>query len=174
VSPIGDAVGAPEHRAPSARGRARGHTRCTACDACRVARQIEPEDDARDKESTMPKFVEMDPEVTLSTQMEEMSGPVILINTLTANADEIAPLLRAWTADASWMKRQPGFISAQLHRGIGESCVFLTYAVWESSAHFRRAFTHPEFRSHLGQYPPSTVVSPHLFQKLAIPGICVD
>jgi heme-degrading monooxygenase HmoA len=122
----------------------------------------------------MPTFREMDQQVTLSAQMEEISGPVILINTFVVSADEIAPLLRAWTADASWMKRQPGFISAQLHRGIGESCVFLNYAVWESSEHFRRAFTHPEFRSHLREYPPSTVVSPHLFQKLAIPGICVD
>ena len=46
--------------------------------------------------------------------------------------------------------------------------------VWESSEHFKRAFSHPEFRSHLGHYPASTRVSPHLFQKLAMPGICVS
>jgi hypothetical protein len=53
------------------------------------------------------------------------------------------------------------------------SRVFLNYAVWESCEHFKQAFTHPEFRSHLAHYPPSTVASPHLFQKLAIPGVCV-
>jgi heme-degrading monooxygenase HmoA len=121
----------------------------------------------------MPTFVEMDEQTTLSAQIEQNVGPVILIDTFRVNADEAGQLLKAWAADAAWMKQQPGFISTQLHRGIGASCVFLNYAVWESSDHFKRAFTHPEFRSHLGQYPPSTVVSPHLFQKLAIPGVCV-
>ena len=121
----------------------------------------------------MPTFVEMDERATLSAQIEEKVGPVVLINTFTVNADEAAQLLKAWAADAAWMRQQPGFISTQLHRGIGGSCVFLNYAVWESSEHFKRAFTHPEFRSHLVHYPPSTVASPHLFEKLAIPGICV-
>jgi heme-degrading monooxygenase HmoA len=122
----------------------------------------------------MPTIVEMDERVTLSAQIEEKLGPVVLVNTLTAEPDEVAQLLEAWTADAAWMKQQPGFISTQLHRGIGGSRVFLNYAVWESSEHFKRAFTHPEFRSHLGRYPASSRVSPHLFQKLAIPGICVS
>jgi heme-degrading monooxygenase HmoA len=125
------------------------------------------------REAIMPTFVEMDEQTTLSAQIEEKVGPVILINTFTVNAHEAAQLLKAWAADAAWMKQQPGFISAQLHRGIGGSSVFLNYAVWESSEDFKRAFTHPEFRSHLGHYPPSTVVSPHLFQKVAIPGVCV-
>lgn len=121
----------------------------------------------------MPTFIEMDKRATLSAQIEEKVGPVVLINTFTVNADEAAQLLRAWATDAAWMKQQPGLISTQLHRGIGGSCVFLNYAVWESSERFKRAFTHPEFRSHLVHYPPSTVASPHLFEKLAIPGICV-
>ncbi|HEU0200815.1 MAG TPA: antibiotic biosynthesis monooxygenase [Burkholderiaceae bacterium] len=41
------------------------------------------------------------------------------------------------------MKRQPGNISTQLHRGVAGSCVFLNYAAWESVDHFRAAFTHP-------------------------------
>jgi heme-degrading monooxygenase HmoA len=125
------------------------------------------------REAIMPTFVEMDEQTTLSRQIEETAGPVILINTFTVQADETAQLLTAWAADASWMKQQPGFISTQLHRGIGGSRVFLNYAVWESTEHFKRAFTNPEFRSHLGHYPASTIVSPHLFQKLAVPGICV-
>jgi heme-degrading monooxygenase HmoA len=71
------------------------------------------------------------------------------------------------------MKRQPGFISTQLHRAIGESATYLNYAVWESVAHFRAAFSHPEFRAKLTAYPASTIASPHLFQKVAIPDICV-
>jgi heme-degrading monooxygenase HmoA len=124
-------------------------------------------------ETIMATFVEMDERSTLSAQMEQEVAPVILINTFTVNADEAPQLLNAWAADAAWMRQQPGFISTQLHRGIAGSCVFLNYAVWESTEHFKRAFTHPEFRSHLAHYPASTRVSPHLFQKVAVPGICV-
>jgi Antibiotic biosynthesis monooxygenase len=70
------------------------------------------------------------------------------------------------------MKRQAGFISAQLHRGICASCVFLNYAVWESVADFKRAFNQRGFQSHLKNYPPSAVASAHLFTKVAVPGIC--
>jgi heme-degrading monooxygenase HmoA len=119
------------------------------------------------------RFVEMDERTALSAQMEHSEGPVILINTFTVNADEAPQLLQAWAADAAWMKQQPGFISTQLHRGIAGSRVFLNYAVWESTGHFKRAFTHPEFRSHLAHYPSSAVVSPHLFQRMAVPNICV-
>jgi heme-degrading monooxygenase HmoA len=121
----------------------------------------------------MPTFIEMDERTPMSAQMEQSVGPVVLINTFTVNADDAPQLLRAWATDAAWMKQQPGFISTQLHRGIAGSGVFLNYAVWESTEHFKRAFTHPEFRSHLGHYPSSVVVSPHLFQKVAVPGICV-
>jgi hypothetical protein len=37
----------------------------------------------------------------------------------------------------------------------------------------RQAFTNPEFRARLGQCPSSAVGSPHLFRKVAVPGICV-
>jgi hypothetical protein len=64
--------------------------------------------------------------------------------------------------------------TTQLHRGIGGSCVFINYAVWESTEHFKRATNNPEFQSKLTQYPASAIVSPHLFRKVAVPGICVD
>jgi heme-degrading monooxygenase HmoA len=121
----------------------------------------------------MLRFVEMDERATLSSQMEEQVAPVILINQFTVEPDEADQLVTAWAADAAWMKHQPGFISTQLHRGIGGSRVFINYAVWESTEHFKRALTNPEFRSKLGHYPPSTEASPHLFRKVAVPGICV-
>lgn len=71
------------------------------------------------------------------------------------------------------MARQPGYISTQLHRGIGGSSVFINYAVWESVDDFRRAFADPEFQAQWSNYPPSTVASPHLFQKVAVPRICL-
>ena len=121
----------------------------------------------------MPKLIEMDKNVALAAQMQEEAGPVILINTFTVDPAEADQLLKAWAADAAFMKQQPGFISTQLHRGIGGSSVFINYAVWESVEDFRRAFHAPEFQARLGDYPPSTEASPHLFRKVAVPGICV-
>ena len=71
----------------------------------------------------------------------------------------------AWAADAAIMKRQPGFISTQLHRGVAGSGAFLNYAVWELVAHFRAAFANPEFRARLGEYPENATASPHLFRR---------
>lgn len=52
--------------------------------------------------------------------------------------EETDQFLKAWTDDAAYFKRQPGFISAQLHRGIGGSGVFVNYAVWESGIHLKK------------------------------------
>ena len=121
----------------------------------------------------MVAFVEMDETVSFKAQLDDTGGPLILINKFTVKPDEAEQLVRAWADDAAWMKRQPGFISTQLHRGIAGSGVFLNYAVWESTAHFRAAFTNPEFQTKLGSYPSSTIASPHLFRKVAVSGICV-
>jgi heme-degrading monooxygenase HmoA len=114
----------------------------------------------------------LDPLVPIQQQLGETLAPVVLINVFTVDAKDVDALLDAWTHDANWMKRQPGYISTQLHRGIGGSCVFLNYALWESVAHFRQAFTHPDFMSALAAYPSSAVASPHLFAKVAVPNLC--
>ena len=96
----------------------------------------------------------------------------MLINLFTLDAADEGQFLDAWKDDAEFMKRQPGFISTQLHRAIGESPTYLNYAVWDSTETFRAAFTHPEFIAKLGAYPSSAVASPHLFQKVGVAGIC--
>jgi heme-degrading monooxygenase HmoA len=119
------------------------------------------------------RFEEMDSNTPLSKQLACVrTGPVVLINKFTVAPEDRDALVRAWADDAAYFKRQAGFISAQLHRGIGDSTVFLNYAVWESVDAFRRAFSQPEFRSRLEQYPASAVASPHLFEKVTVPGIC--
>lgn len=121
------------------------------------------------------RFEEMDSTTSLSKQLHnEHSGPVVLINKFIVALGERDALMAAWADDAAFFKQQPGFISAQLHRGIGDSGVFLNYAVWESVSAFRAAFEHPEFRRRLAQYPGSAVASPHLFEKVAVPGVCLS
>lgn len=121
----------------------------------------------------MPNFVEMDPAVPLAAQLQDEGGSVVLINTITVAPGDADALQAAWAEDAALMKAQPGFISTQLHRGIAGSGVFLNHAVWQSTAHFRAAFASPEFRARLGAYPAGASVSPHLFRKVEVPGICV-
>jgi heme-degrading monooxygenase HmoA len=82
--------------------------------------------------------------------------------------DENVPIFQQIGTEA-----QPGYISTQLHQGIAGSTVLMNYAIWESVAHFRAAFTHPDFKQALSHYPSSAVASPHLFTRLTVPNLCV-
>ena len=128
----------------------------------------------------MAKFVKMDYRVKFKDQIEEkIIGSVILINKFNVEPNKVEQFLKDWGDDAINFKQQPGFISAQLHKGIGQSSVFINYAVWESMEYYKQAinkmlFT-PESPSPLLKYDDdSLVISPHLFKKIAVPGICED
>ncbi|WP_412528569.1 antibiotic biosynthesis monooxygenase family protein [Burkholderia lata] len=120
----------------------------------------------------MPHFKPMDPAFPIQQQIAIDAEPVVLVNVFTLAAADEADFLAVWKDDAEFMKRQPGFISTQLHRALGDSPTYLNYAVWESTAAFRAAFTHPAFVAKLSAYPSSAVASPHLFQKVGVAGIC--
>jgi heme-degrading monooxygenase HmoA len=119
----------------------------------------------------------LDPKTPIFQQLNTAASPVVLVNIFHVAEVDIPALLKAWEADANWdanwMKRQPGYISTQLYRGIGGSTVFMNYALWESVAHFRAAFSHPEFKAALEHYPSTAVASPHLFTRLTVPNLCV-
>ena len=115
----------------------------------------------------------LDPAFPIERQIGLDASPVVLVNVFTLDKADEQAFLEAWRPDAEFMKRQPGFISTQLHRAIGESPTYLNYAVWESTAHFRAAFAHPDFTAKLSAYPSSAAAAPHLFQKVAVPGVCV-
>jgi len=91
----------------------------------------------------VPNLRPLDPDFPIEQQLHAAATPVVLINIFTVAQADIPALMAAWENDANRMKRQPGFISTQLHRAIGGSCVFLNYAVWESVDQFRAAFTIP-------------------------------
>jgi heme-degrading monooxygenase HmoA len=128
----------------------------------------------------MAKFVEMDERVKFKDQIEEkIDGSVILINKFNVAQGKVEQFLKDWGEDATNFKQQPGFISTQLHKGIGKSSVFINYAVWESMEHYKKAINKILFRSKsrsplLKYDDESLVISPHLFKKVAISGICVD
>ena len=116
----------------------------------------------------------MDENVTLKTQLEQDVGSVILVNKFTVKLEDIDQFLKLFATTTKMFKQQSGFISAQLHRGIGGSGTFFNYVVWESAEHFKQAFNKPQFRSSMTDLLPNAIMSPHLFKKVAVPGICVD
>lgn len=115
----------------------------------------------------------LDPNFPIERQLGVETSPVILVNLFTLDQKDEPTFLKVWQDDAALMMRQPGYISTQLHRAIGPNATYLNYAVWESTAAFRAAFGNPEFQRKLAAYPSSAVAAPHLFQKVAVAGVCV-
>ena len=115
----------------------------------------------------------LDPAFPIERQLAIDASPVVLVNLFTLDKAAEQTFLKVWADDAAFMKRQPGFISTQLLRAVGENPTYLNYAVWESTAAFRAAFGNSEFKATLATYPASAVASPHLFQTVAVSGICV-
>jgi heme-degrading monooxygenase HmoA len=104
----------------------------------------------------MVKIIEMDEDVTLNSQMKEEVGSVILLNKFTVKPEDVDQFLKLFAATTEMFKQQPGFISPQLHCGIGGSSTFFNYVIWESAKHFKRAFNRPEFRSSMADLLPNT------------------
>ena len=88
--------------------------------------------------------------------------------------EDVDEFLEVFAATSEVFKQQPGFISAQLHRGVAGSCTFVNYVVWESAEHFKQAYNRPEFQSSMADVLPNVMMSPHLFKKVAVTGICVE
>ncbi|MFD9796020.1 antibiotic biosynthesis monooxygenase family protein [Streptomyces sp. NPDC059070] len=122
----------------------------------------------------MIEFVETDESTPYVKQLQERTGPVTLVNTFTVPEERQEEFLALWRRDAAYFQRQPGFVSTQMHRGVGGSRVLVNIAVWESAAHLAAA--HAGTRVHpVGEgYPEGCTVSPHLYEKVAVDGVCGD
>jgi quinol monooxygenase YgiN len=120
----------------------------------------------------------MDNGVKFKEQTEEkgIDGNVVLINKFIVEPDNAEQFLKDWTEDAKGFQQEQGFISAHMHQGIGKSSIFLNYAVWESLEHYHNAINKRLFSSEvlspLMKYDDTLIMSPHLFKKVAVPGIC--
>ena len=86
----------------------------------------------------------LDEKFPIELQLGIEVAPVVLVNLFTLDPAAEERFLEEWKHDADFMKRQPGFISTQLHRALGSSPT----------------------------YPASIVARPHLFQKIGVAGIC--
>src|SRR5262245_44789386 len=119
------------------------------------------------------KLREMDRQVTYVEQLQHDDGPVVLINQFNLAPGDVGRFLGVWADDAAFMKQQPGFISTQLRQGTAGSTTFINVAVWESAGALGRAFGSPDVQPPAPPDPNSAVAAPHVFTKVAVPGICV-
>lgn len=102
------------------------------------------------------------------------AGPVTQVTQWKVPAASAEQLKHAWEADAVLLREQPGCISVQLHRGVGEKGVFLSYIVWRSVEHFLKAMeafaqahnTHVTYE----QYPQTSDSSTQILQIMPIGG----
>jgi heme-degrading monooxygenase HmoA len=121
------------------------------------------------------KTVEMDEKVSLTTQLQQDIGPVIQISAYKVNPEDVDQFLKTWASAAEIAKKaMPGVISAQLHRGIACSNLFVAYLVFEPTEAIRQLYKNPDFPAILASYPADIVVSPHLFKEVAVKGICIN
>ena len=122
----------------------------------------------------MLKFEEVDSRVGLEGQLaDDRDEAIVLMILFTVDPNDVEAFEAAWAEDAAFTKAQPGFISAQLHRGLGGSSTFLDLAVFESAAALGAMTRLPEFGRLRGVYPDGTTARLHLFRRVAVPGICV-
>lgn len=110
------------------------------------------------------------------SQLEMKKGPVNFINIFVLESkDKEKEFLQNWERDGNHMKKQPGMLSAQLYKGIGdEANVYVNVAVWESTEQFHRAFHDPDFKKHLIGYPVGINVYPLIATKYAMKGVCTE
>ncbi|MDX8525395.1 antibiotic biosynthesis monooxygenase family protein [Mesorhizobium sp. MSK_1335] len=121
----------------------------------------------------MTRMRSMDPNFPIERQFAVDASPIVLVNLITMGKADEQAFLDIWGREAIAMKQKPGFISTQLHRAIGDSPTYLNYAVWESTAHFRAARQNSAAPDASIAIPSSVVSAPHLFQKVALAGVCV-
>ena len=103
---------------------------------------------------------ELDQRTTYRAQLREDGGQVVLINQFDVPPEDAERFLEICADDAAFMQQQPGFVSAQLHRGTAGSGVFMNVAVWQSAAALGRAFGSPEFQARTARYPEGVVRPP--------------
>jgi quinol monooxygenase YgiN len=97
-------------------------------------------------------------------------GPVILIGTYTCAPEHKDEMMESWIKRGQMMREQPGLVSVQLHRAIGDANVLVNVAVWESLDALRAA------RKKAAEDPlisDNILSRAILVEKIAVPGVCV-
>ncbi|MES5825329.1 antibiotic biosynthesis monooxygenase family protein [Streptomyces sp. RG80] len=119
------------------------------------------------------KIQALDESTPLIKQFQSQTGPITLVNVFDVPEDLYDEFLKIWREDAAYMKGSPGCIQTQLHKGVAGSRLLVNVAVWESTEALFAAFSKPEFQQSAAKYPDGITAYPHIYEKIAVEGICV-
>ena len=122
----------------------------------------------------MVEIEEMDKRRTLDKQLEEDVGPVLLINKFNLDPQDVNQFLKAWASDAEIINSnldssQPNYIEVLLE--VAHSLTMLSGNPHRNSS---KLLVILNSRLRCLSTLLSAAASPHLFKKIAIPGVCVD
>ena len=99
---------------------------------------------------------QVDERVAYVDQLQEQSGPVVLINEFLLAPEDVERFGEVRAENLVLTKKQPGLSSIQTYRGTAGSTTFGLIAVWESAMALGDAFLSSEFQALAAGYPDST------------------
>jgi heme-degrading monooxygenase HmoA len=103
-----------------------------------------------------------------TTTIDSAASVVTLINVFETTAEKQAELVRLLEqATLEVMKRQPGFVSANIHRGLDGKHV-ANYAQWKSKEDFERMLKNPEAQQHMGKANALAKAAPVLYTVASV------
>jgi heme oxygenase (mycobilin-producing) len=78
-----------------------------------------------------------------------MQSSVVLINVFSVPQSSEEQFIKVWTEALEFMKNEPGFIDAKLHRSLDPDArfQFINVAHWESSEAWKTAFSKPQLKA---------------------------
>ncbi|HEY2205566.1 MAG TPA: antibiotic biosynthesis monooxygenase [Pseudonocardia sp.] len=103
-----------------------------------------------------------------STEIDAGAPVVTLINVFTvrpADQDRLVRLLERATEDV--MRHRPGFVSANIHRGLDGTSV-ANYAQWASRADFEAMLADGAAREHMAEATELARVAPGLYEVVSV------
>ena len=91
---------------------------------------------------------------------------VILINPIEVPKGEEEEVLKSWEIRDKYMRQQPGFVSAKLHKTLSPNAKFhfISYAEWESTEVFMKIINSEEFKKMLENGSNMPLMFPELYE----------
>lgn len=101
-------------------------------------------------------------------QISDQNPPVTQITVIDTDPSRLDAALSIMQDRASFMSRQPGFVSISLHRSL-DGRKIVNYVQWESKELLQSAHHHPEFRKEWRTLDNATAgIDPQLYQIVKI------
>ena len=105
------------------------------------------------------------------TQINRGKHPITLINVFTVSPDKADELIKLLDeATVAVMRRQPGFVSANIHKSLNGKHV-TNYAQWRSKDDFEAMQKNPEAQKHMGAAAKlAEKIEPELYTVASVHG----